>query len=958
MEKKNLSKINVWALAFGSIIGWGAFVMPADSYLPLAGPLGTVISFVLATLIMCVIAVNYQYMLTRFTGSGGPLVYASESFGPTHGFFCAWFLGLAYISIIPQNATGLTLILRMIFGNTFCFGHMYDIAGYEVYLGELLISIAAIILIAVLFMNGGRILFIVQTILAILLAAGIIIILAAAIFSDRTSVSHLEPLFSPSEKSGLIQIILVFATMPWAFVGFDTIVFSSSSFKFHVKKSLRIMILAILSGGGIYIITTFVTAAYVPEGFDSWFTYLASAGGVGGLRAIPLFEAAHELMGDAGLYILSASAVASVLTVMIGFFIASVSLLSAMSDREMLPYGFRNKNDGSTLKRITIAVAAISCIMPFFGRTSLGWLVDISSIGAAVAFGYTSAAAIRLARTESNKKRKLCGITGLFFSVLFALILLIPESMGDSILSPESYFMLAVWGTLGFVFYWAMLRTHEIHAKKGRVITVGFAMLVVIVFSATIWLIMAISGTVDESVIPGLTLEQIEGRIDTRVLIYVSIYSSLLFVSIIVLFFIYNTMQRRTDALEQAKIKAEEASRLKSEFLSNMSHDMRTPMNAIIGYTDLARENIDNRMKTTEYLDKIYFSGHHLLDLINDVLEMNMIESGKLELNEDFYDIGAIFDHLKSMMHIQAEEKKMTLSIEIKNIRHPVIYCDRLRINQILLNLVGNAIKFTPEGGEVKVIADEIEDIDDLHANYEIRVSDNGMGMSEEFAKHAFEPFERERTSTESGVQGTGLGLAITKNLVELMNGMIDLVTRPGRGTEFTIHIPFRRKSMAEKTEDGNYVDARKTTPEDTTPEEKSWDFSGKRCLLVDDNMINREIAKAVLQRFGFSVEEAADGDEAVESVSALEPGFYDIVLMDIQMPRMNGHEATRAIRALHDPVLNSIPIVAMTANAFDEDVKKATDAGMNAHVAKPIDIPNLMGTIESVLMAETQNRG
>lgn len=944
-NRETLSGLHVWGLTFGTIIGFGAFVLPADTYLPAAGPLGTIIAIIPAVIAMLIIAGSFQYMMIRYPGRGGAFLYTLKSSGAEHGFFCGWFVGLCYISLVPMNATAMTLICRMLPGKIFEVGHVYDVAGYPIYMGEVAISVVAIVLIAFLCLNGSKLIGAIQAVLAIILAGGVIVIAVAAFVSKNTFFSNLKPMFS-TDTGVAVGIMTVFSTMPWAFVGFDTISLSVERFRFPIKRSLRIMVTAILMGGGVYILNTLVTAMALPQGYETWTDFLHNASTYEGLKQLPLFNAANEVMGSVGVYILVASAFAAVLTGMIGFFLAGRRLMSAMAEKELLPGWFKKGGDIAPVN-VVIFIALISCVGPFFGRTGLGWLVDIASLGAAVGFGYTSHAAMSVAAGEGNKKRVAAGRIGLILSVVFGILLLNP--MGT--LEPESYLMLGIWGTLGYVFFWLILKRNGVKPQRKRVLTVGISLMIVVIYSMTVWVMKEIHRFIDGAAsMSNESYVNFHDIVHGRVFAILLTYAILLGIMITVLLAIYHTMQIRAEELESEKNLAEEGSRLKSEFLSNMSHDLRTPMNAIIGYTDMAREAIEDRSKTEEYLEKIYYSGRHLLELINNVLEMNMIENGRIELDEKFYDIHSIFDHMENMLKGQAEEKALALNVEVTKVRHPIILCDRVRLNQILVNLVDNAIKYTPEGGRIDVSVEEFEDIDDLHANYEIRVRDNGIGMSEEFSRHVFEPFEKE-DHAKGDDDGSGLGLSIAKDLVELMDGMIDLVTRQGQGTEFIIHIPFRRKSVAEKAADGSYIDARMSKlPTDTTPEEKAWNFAGKKALLVDDNMINREIAKAILQRFGFGVEEAFDGSEAFEVVKRSKPGYYDVVLMDIQMPNMNGYDATMAIRSLPDPEVSRVPVIAMTANAFDEDVKKAHAAGMNDHVAKPIDIPELMRILEEVM--------
>ena len=531
-------------------------------------------------------------------------------------------------------------------------------------------------------------------------------------------------------------------------------------------------------------------------------------------------------------------------------------------------------------------------------------------------------------------------------------------------------------------------------------------------------------------------------------------------------------MRERSRALEAEKESATAQSKAKTMFLSNMSHDIRTPMNAIIGFTNLALMDTGNEIKVKEYLGKIQASSSHLLSLINDVLEMSRIESGKIELDETRCSLPEILHDLNTMIIGQVEAKQQELFMDAMNVTHENIFCDKLRLNQVLLNLLSNAVKYTPSGGSIAVRVIEVDEAPEGYASYIISVKDNGIGMTPEFAAKVFEAFERERTSTISRIQGTGLGMAITKRIIDLMHGTIEVETEPGMGTEFTVRLQFKvqessgddiqiaspsefhalvvdddfnvcdstTKMLAEmglraewtlsgkeavlrakqalelndqfdiflidwRLRDLNGIETtrqiRATVAKEVpillmtaydwpairdeaieagvngfcnkplfiselhntlervlnvpsrfnaeAPAKEVISFKGKRLLLVDDIEVNREIATMMLEMNDFIVEQATDGEEAVEAVSQSEPGHFDAVLMDIQMPRMNGYEAARAIRALDNPKLANIPILAMTANAFDEDKKAAFDAGMNDHITKPIDIEQVLAALTKV---------
>ena len=527
--------------------------------------------------------------------------------------------------------------------------------------------------------------------------------------------------------------------------------------------------------------------------------------------------------------------------------------------------------------------------------------------------------------------------------------------------------------------------------------------------------------------------------------------------------------------LEEKLHKAEAAERAKTAFLSNMSHDIRTPMNAIIGFTTLAEANLDNTQRVQEYLRKIMSSSNHLLSLINDVLDMSRIESGKLNIEEKACSISDIFRDMRNIIQTQMQSKQLNFFMDTVDVVDEDIWCDKLHLNQVLLNLLSNAIKFTPPGGAVSMTIRQKPGSPKGYGAYEIRVKDTGIGMSQDFAKRIFEPFERERTSTVSGIQGTGLGMAITKSIVDAMGGAIELETQQGKGTEFIIDLTFRLQSETKRVEairelmglralvvDDSFSTCDSVTkmltqigmraewtlhgreailrarqavemadmfyayiidwalpdlsglevvrqiralvgeetpiiivtaydwtafedeakkagvtafcnkpiflselrdtlvaalgkaelppPQSVVDREAARGLQGKRLLLAEDNELNREIAQELLEEAGFTVETAEDGAKAVDMVRHSTPGYYALILMDIQMPHMNGYDAARAIRALPDESLSKIPIVAMTANAFDEDRRAALDAGMNAHVPKPINVEKLMSVIRSLL--------
>jgi len=394
--------------------------------------------------------------------------------------------------------------------------------------------------------------------------------------------------------------------------------------------------------------------------------------------------------------------------------------------------------------------------------------------------------------------------------------------------------------------------------------------------------------------------------------------------------------EHRKQLMEVAKRRAEAANNAKTVFLFNMSHDIRTPMNAIMGYTEMAKKYINQPEKVSDCLSKLEMSGEHLLKLINDVLDMARIESGKVVIEEEEINLYEYVGRFIDIVSEQAEKKNITFTTKYENINDVIIFADAMRVGRVALNITSNAIKYTKPGGKIDFTIKEVTSPKEKegYISFDMIIQDDGIGMSEDFIRNGlFENFARQNTSTISGIQGTGLGMSIAKNLIELMGGSIDVESKMDVGTTVTCHFHFRK-----------VVNSRKKVEE----ENKSFDLIGKRVLLVEDNDLNREIAKDTLESEGIIVDEATDGDVAVEMVARSVPGYYMCVLMDIQMPRMDGYKATQVIRQLSDAKLANIPVIAMTANAFSEDRKKSMESGMNAHLAKPVKFKELMETIST----------
>ena len=921
-----LSRLDVWAMAFGCMVGWGAFVMPGTTFLPAAGPAGTVIALVIGTLLMLVVGMNFSFLMAHSPNTGGVYSYTKNAFGRDHAFLASWFLCLSYLTIVFLNATALFIVIRVLFGRSLQIGYHYVIAGNDIYLGEVALSVIALAGVGLLFINAKALLQRLFTALAVALLLGAVAVtLCCAPQVPRQVMDD----FGSADMSRAFAVFTIVILAPWAFVGFDVTSFDTAHYRFPIRRAKWVVAASILMAGAVYTAMSVVSVAAVPEGYAGWQAYLADLDNLSGVHSVPSFYAAHSIMGKAGLVVMGISALCAILTGIIGAYRATTRVLSTMAEDRILSEKFSK----TTYSILFIMVISIG--IAFLGRNALNWFVDLTSFGAVVGFGYTSASAWRLARIENNRRIMVTGAVSTVVSAAFVVVHLVPQLTAFEAMGAASFLLLSLWCLLGFVFYWRTV-IHSTLTEYSGLSTSGVVLFALLLYSAIMWLLKTLDGK--------RTIEEVHAILTAQGVVMITI----IFAGLVIMLYVQNLVREKHEMLEREKIRAVEGSLAKSQFLFNMSHDIRTPMNAIIGYTNLTMKE-DISPAAREYLGKIETSSQHLLALINDILEMSRIENGRLELEYAPADLCRMLEEMRDLFAQQMAEKKIDFTTSDDHVTHRYAWCDRRNLNRVLLNVISNAFKFTPEGGTISATLWEISGLDTGYGTYELRVRDNGIGMSREFADRMFNAFEREHTSTVSKVEGTGLGLAITKRIVDLMGGTIEVITSPGSGTEMIIRLKLQLAKESDVAMD--------PAPEEGQGEAAATDFTGVRLLLVEDNDINREIAGMILTQAGCEVETAENGQVAVDMVSAAGPGYYDAILMDIQMPVMDGYEATRAIRAMDDGAKARIPILAMTANAFKEDELAAEAAGMQAHIAKPLDVGKMMSTLAGVL-AKAGGRG
>ena len=962
-QKQYLGLFGAWALAFGCSVGWGSFVMPGTTFLPIAGPIGTALGLGLGGLVMLLLAVNYHYLMNRFPDGGGAYTYTKIAFGYDQGFLSAWFLILTYIAIIWANATALPLILRTLVGDTFRFGLLYEIAGYPIYIGEILLAEGALIVAALICLfrkTAAR----TQIIMAVLLFLGVVICFIVVMHKFGTG--GYTPAFAP-DRSAAGGIFTIFALAPWAFVGFESISHSVAEAKFSLKKSFPILVVAVITATITYILLSLMAVKALPEGYTSWTDYISNLDMFSGTASQPTFHAADAAFKGIGKWILGIAAFGGIFTGLIGNYIALSRLIDSLSGDGLFPKWLGKKKNFVPGNAI-LSILVISAIFPFLGRTAISWIVDVTTVGATIAYAMTSASAWKSARQEKNRKYAIFGLIGLVISILFAIEFLIPNIISISTLSTESYLILSVWSICGFLYFRFFLQIdHE--RRMGKSIVAWVVLLGLIIFTSSVWMHQTTDQALqkyqsnvqkhietqdkdfssDSSDV--VFLQNETKKVDQAMHVASYIQIGLIVLALMILLNIYSIMQNREKIIEIERARAEESSRAKSSFLSNMSHEIRTPMNAIIGLQNIALKDPDLTPRTKEHLEKIGISANHLLGLINDILNMSRIESGRMTVKKEEFLFKGFLNPINIIINGQCQEKGLTYHCNVVGGTKEYYVGDDLKLKQVLINILGNAVKFTNAPGDVTLMVEQLSEEGDI-CRMRFIMTDTGIGMDPEYISHIFDTFSMEDESNTNKYGGSGLGMAITKNLVEMMGGEISVESKKGEGTAFTVIVPLEVSERSADTEakdvisDGNHA---------IIVEEEEAFFeqvlSGKRILMAEDVDQNAEILSDLLELEEVVTERACNGEEAVQMFERSAPGYYSAILMDVRMPVMDGLDATRNIRKLNREDAKKIPIIAMTANVFDDDVESSINAGMNAHLSKPVEPDKLYETMARLIL-------
>ena len=958
-EKKNisgsayLSPLGVIALSFGYAVGWGSFVMPGSMFLPKAGPAGTIIGLLIGTVAIIVLAFNYHKMISSVQGSGGAYGYVTKMFGYNHGFLVGWFLSLTYISILLANATALVLLARYLFGDRLQFGFHYTLAGFDVYLGEVLLSLGTIGFCGCVSLLSKRFAIRIHTFFAFMLVAGVLVCFIAALWGHQGGTATMAPAFSTGGGPAWLQILRIFAIVPWAFVGFEAVVQSSSEFSFPVKRTFALLLTAILLSALIYILLVLLPVLALPDGFSSWKEYIDMLPRLKGIDAMPVFSAAQKALGPVGVAVIGGSMLSAQLTALFATYIALSRLLRAMSDDEMLPKWFGCCNAEGTPVNAILCVMCISLPIPFLGRTVIGWPVDLSNFGAAIAYGYTSAAVLALIRKNPSGGRpaeKAAGIFGLVMAVIFSLLMLVPNYLSGSSLSTESYLLLAIWCFAGFVLY---RRDFILDSQNrfGHAIVVWIAVIIVIFFSSLMWFRLAVCDSAENA------FEDLVGKTVTREaarssishvngdMLFKSIVElGILIASLSIILNLISILHRREDCLIVEKLKAEEsASQSKSYFFSTISHDIRTPLNAIIGYSQMLKMGFKLEEDREQALNSIIASGKSLIRLIDDAIVFAKLEDGQLEFERKPTDCARQL--VKFVDAFRRARQLQNVEFRCRADDMPTLLIDSKRVRQILFNLLDNAAKFTQQGF-VEVRASFERASEGGTGTLRFEVEDTGCGISEKDLKRITSPYVQV-DAKQARHGGTGIGLSICLKMAAAMGGALSIASTFGKGSTFTVTINNVEISDASPVEDDeppaipNAVPADISRPEPAagpTPETPLPNAAPKRILIADDQKVNLMVLKTMLKKLGHAdVVMARDGQEALNILTSSETPF-DLVLTDMWMPVMDGEGLVHAIRA--DGKLAAIPVHVVTADT--EMQGKYGEIGFNAILLKPVTVEKL----------------
>ena len=942
-----------WALAFGCAVGWDAFVMPWNDFLPVAGPLGTAIGVLVGALVMAIVAWNFHVMINRLPGPGSVYSYAAAAFGADHGFLCGWFLCFTYMAIVWLDATILGVVAHYAFGTFFRFGFRYTVAGLDVHFGYILLSVAAIAVAAAICCRR-RFARALQTVFAVVFLAGIVACFLAAL-RQGGGFGAMTPVFAtgPEAPPPLSQILRIVALAPWLFIGFETVSIVSGNPRFPAKRAFLIMMAALATSVAAYALLAAIPALAPGEGTPNWTAAVA-------LIAEPLedsaFAAAAAPLGAAGKAVVVATLLAAIFTNLVGNTIAASRLLCAMAADGALPAWLGRTTPNGAPRNAVLAIAALSVFVIPLGRTATTIVVDLALVGSALAYAYTSAATLKTARATASRVSRATGLVGLVLSIVILLLYILPAfTAHTSLMSTQSYLVVVLWCIAGLAAFLFVFR-HDKTRRFGQSTVVWLSLSAVVLFMAFLWIRKSTTETTQRALEAVIAhheaLHQSEyhlGRdpsppvpdwrpalraeldiVNRAILRDNLVQTCLAVLAFALMFALYTILRRREHQHELEKARA------KSYFFSTVSHDIRTPLNAIIGFSEMLKSGIDDPAERTQALDSIAVSGKTLLGLVNDVLDLSKLESGKMEIAPEPTDVPALLRLVLDSFRAAGSNHAFDLRFNVPPM--PLLLLDPQRLRQIAFNLLGNAVKFTHQG-YVELRASYALPPGAGTGAFTLQVEDTGCGISpEDLARIGSAYVQLGNSRTRNG--GTGLGLAICRQLASAMGGTLSAASTLGKGSTFTITLPSVPPAPRPAPS------SPPATPSQPVPSVPPAQASApRRILLVDDSKMNLMVLKAHLKHLGnFDLAFATDGQQALELLNAPANPPFDLVFTDMWMPNLDGDALVRAIR--DNPRLASIRVVIVTADV--ELQANAAALGFDAILLKPVTTDKLSAILAS----------
>ena len=806
-NKRHLSALNIWGLSLGCAVGWGAFMVPANLFIPTAGPLGTVISMGLSTVLLLIIAYNFSQLVNRYNDDGGIVAYTRNILGYDHAFLAGWILIIAYLSIMWANATATILLSRFLFGDVLAWGYMYTVAGFDINFGEILFTWMVFFVFGLFSCYGDILRKIINTCLAVLFFATVVMLFVALYIYTPTDVFY--PPFQ-NVTSPAMQIFSMVMLAPWMFFGFEAVTHTRSRFNFSTRNLFPIMVASIVAGGIIYVLLAAMAVMAIPSEFSSWTSYIAQKNSLDGIRGLPVFNSIYNVFGQEGLVVLFLSILAAISTSLLGLYHITGTIIQYYGAHKILPEWFSKEAKDGTPQNGIIFVMLISMLIPFLGRVSVVWLCDVITVAGAIAYGYASLCSYITARRENDQRGKWLGGIGVAVSAMFFFFPLIPGLLLGGSLETESYLMLSGWSLFGFVYYWYVFKNDEQH-RFGNSTSMFIMILFLNFFSSSLWLRQRLEGWI--SIIPSEWESISYSELAADSLVQDSMMQMLMILFILLLMAdIFITIKRREKKLFQSFQHQHEINQAKNTFLGNLSHDIRIPMEAAQTSVHLAlencticagcpEENCQRRIpdRLTDCLGKLDTHSQLLVGLIDNMLKkgsiMHNTHMDKIPIDSVTVDLRELLQQMKDLFSLQMQEKNLFFEVYPVDLQHPMVFCDRIQLKRLLINLLSNAYEYCSANGGVMVTLVEVSSMPEgeraLYGDYEFHVHDTGINIPPIIVKSLTEDYHPDYSDMS--------GLYISRSIVQSMGGTIEVDSaseQPGKDIVVKFTLPIVAKEM------------------------------------------------------------------------------------------------------------------------------------------------------------------